>query len=170
VANIVSSSGIITAFYRLSIFVGKSTASDNPWLGIPTTILTTVEPGVYFIAATLPSLRSLLGKIFNSIWASISNSIFVSNRTGSEESKSPVIVLSDGVLSGTNQNVRGPYTRFGNVSDVVYPSSDKVNTSMEASSREGEITSNNNKLCNKIVIIKKQWGIASEDLEKGTRQ
>lgn len=52
--------GIITAIVRLIVFITIDVFEDITWHGIEIMVWTTIEPGVYLIAACLPSLRSLI--------------------------------------------------------------------------------------------------------------
>ncbi|KUJ13242.1 uncharacterized protein LY89DRAFT_672467 [Mollisia scopiformis] len=58
--------GIITAILRLVIFITIDVFQDITWLSIDIMTYTTAEPGVYLIAACLPSLRPLFKGIFKS--------------------------------------------------------------------------------------------------------
>ena len=56
------SSGIITSIVRIAIFFKELTSFDidYTWISVDVVLWATVEPGVYLIAACLPSLRPLL--------------------------------------------------------------------------------------------------------------
>ena len=58
-----------TTFFTIDIF------SDPTWYGVTSQTWTCVEPGVYFIAATLPSLRSLAVAAFRTARDSNSSTI-----------------------------------------------------------------------------------------------
>ncbi|MCJ1260736.1 hypothetical protein MMC22_000598 [Lobaria immixta] len=68
--------GIVTAIVRLAVFFTTDLVSDQPWHSIKWLTMTTIEPGIYLIAACLPSLRPLFRKFFRdsdfgTIWARI---------------------------------------------------------------------------------------------------
>ncbi|TVY27489.1 putative membrane protein [Lachnellula hyalina] len=84
--------GIITAIVRFVIFLTVPLAKDLSYYGARVTIWTTVEPGVYLIAACLPSLRPLLN-YFNVPVESV-RSRCRSTKKGSSKGNSADIVLS----------------------------------------------------------------------------
>ncbi|TVY45761.1 putative membrane protein [Lachnellula occidentalis] len=86
-----ASFGLITAIVRFVIFLTVPLAKDLSYYGGRVTIWTTVEPGVYLIAACLPSLRPLLG-YFHVPIESIRSRYRATN--GSSKPNSADIVLS----------------------------------------------------------------------------
>lgn len=59
--------GIITSAVRLISFSQTHFFADPTYFGVKTLIWTIVEPGVYLIAATLPSLRPLLRHVVQNL-------------------------------------------------------------------------------------------------------
>lgn len=75
------SRGIVTAIVRLAVFFTADMFADITWHCIEFLTWTTIEPGIYLIAACLPSLRPLFRKMFKdcdfgSIWARIRSYAF----------------------------------------------------------------------------------------------
>lgn len=73
--------GIVTAIVRLAVFFTADMFADITWHCIEFLTWTTIEPGIYLIAACLPSLRPLFRKMFKdcdfgSIWAQIRSYAF----------------------------------------------------------------------------------------------
>ncbi|KAF2272731.1 uncharacterized protein EI97DRAFT_346459, partial [Westerdykella ornata] len=56
--------GIITAVLRFVSFLNVDLFQDITYLCVTTTSWTVIEPGVYLIAATMPTLRPLVRRIF----------------------------------------------------------------------------------------------------------
>ncbi|RDL32029.1 uncharacterized protein BP5553_09431 [Venustampulla echinocandica] len=60
--------GIITSIIRFAVFLKLADPElDLSWTGLDVVMWTTIEPGVYLIAACLPSLRPLLNPFFRDL-------------------------------------------------------------------------------------------------------
>ncbi|KAF2872721.1 hypothetical protein BDV95DRAFT_395790 [Massariosphaeria phaeospora] len=59
--------GIVTAVLRFVAFLDSNLFHDITYLSVTTTGWTIIEPGVYLIAATMPTLRPLLRKMFKRV-------------------------------------------------------------------------------------------------------
>jgi hypothetical protein len=66
-ADRASNSGIVTSGLRFATFFQVDLFSDPTYLVVETMTWTCVEPGVYLIAATLPSLRPLVVPVLASV-------------------------------------------------------------------------------------------------------
>jgi hypothetical protein len=86
--------GIITAIIRLVIFKKLGDDRDYSWSATDTVMWTVIEPGIYLIASSLPSLRSL----FKPLSKKISLSTFKARFQSSLLSKSFI----DSSIRGTN--------------------------------------------------------------------
>ncbi|KAF2183416.1 hypothetical protein K469DRAFT_583387 [Zopfia rhizophila CBS 207.26] len=62
-----STFGIVTAVLRFVSFFEVDLFSDITYLCVTTTSWTIIEPGVYLIAATMPTLRPLIRRIFKEL-------------------------------------------------------------------------------------------------------
>lgn len=82
-------------FFRSEVFV------DVSWYSIELLTWTTIEPGMYLIAATLPSLRPLLGLIFQNVDFSTLGSRLLHYRTKGSPNKTKT---RDIVLSGRSDS------------------------------------------------------------------
>ncbi|KAF2466939.1 uncharacterized protein BDR25DRAFT_292634 [Lindgomyces ingoldianus] len=61
---LISSIGIVTAVLRFVSILQVNYLEDVTYLCVQTTIWTVIEPGAYFVAATMPTLRPLVRRIF----------------------------------------------------------------------------------------------------------
>lgn len=61
---LISGSGLITAIIRFVGFFTKDYSKDSTWTGTSLLYLSIIEPGLYFVAACLLSLRPLIKQIW----------------------------------------------------------------------------------------------------------
>ena len=64
-------SGVVTGILRLVYFFQVDMFADVTWYSVSTMTWTLAEPGVYLIAATLPSLRPLVRHVFKTLYSSL---------------------------------------------------------------------------------------------------
>ncbi|CAI6338743.1 unnamed protein product [Periconia digitata] len=64
---LISTVGIITAVLRFLVFLNVDVFEDVTYNSISTTSWSIIEPGVYLMAATVPTLRPLVRRFFSSI-------------------------------------------------------------------------------------------------------
>ncbi|PVH97044.1 hypothetical protein DM02DRAFT_644427 [Periconia macrospinosa] len=57
---VTGSAGLVTSVIRFIIFFNHDAFQDNTWTSVELMKWTDIEPGIYFIAACMPSLRPLL--------------------------------------------------------------------------------------------------------------
>lgn len=93
-----NSSGMITAILRLVDFLNTDLLADQPWNPIEMLQWMVIEPGIYFIAACLPSLGPLFRSIsrvseFGTIRARLRSYIFKM----SKQANDPENVSLDGI-------------------------------------------------------------------------
>jgi hypothetical protein len=60
-------SGLISSAFRFVIFFSHDAFKDNTWTSVELLKWTDIEPGIYFIAACMPSLRPLLQVVWKRI-------------------------------------------------------------------------------------------------------
>ncbi|CAD6582767.1 MAG: hypothetical protein ASARMPREDX12_001032 [Alectoria sarmentosa] len=88
---VVGSIGIVSAALRMNFFFRKDVFLDPTWTAVPLQEWSLVEPGVYVIAACLPTLRPLLVQLTPRIWARV-----VSTKASKDVSRStPVLDRND---------------------------------------------------------------------------
>ena len=99
------SSGTVTAIMRFVVFLTVPLATDVSFYGARVAMRTTIEPGVYLIAACLPSLRTLFKEMIGFI-TSIETS---SQGTAVEVALSPVKSSKQGSHLGFHklEDIRG---------------------------------------------------------------
>jgi hypothetical protein len=59
-ADVATRSGLVTSVIRFVKFFSHDAFEDNTWTSVELLKRTDIEPGIYFIAACMPSLRPLL--------------------------------------------------------------------------------------------------------------
>ncbi|KAL4779048.1 hypothetical protein BJX76DRAFT_362139 [Aspergillus varians] len=59
--------GIITSCLRFAIFYNHDALKDNTWTSVQLLKWTDIEPGIYFLAACMPSFRPLIQRLWNRV-------------------------------------------------------------------------------------------------------
>ncbi|CAG8959621.1 hypothetical protein HYFRA_00001524 [Hymenoscyphus fraxineus] len=111
------SMGIVTAVIRLVVFQRLSADYDFYWSSTDTVMWTIIEPGIYLIAATLPSLRTLFNPYIKRLRASTLRKRFsLTNQSGPDKLRENAKEAKESHVStlpqelATHKNVSRPKT------------------------------------------------------------
>jgi hypothetical protein len=113
-------SGTLTAILRFAFFYNVPLAKDLSFHGARLVVWTTVEPGVYLIAACLPSLRPLFKSAIESASMGSVRGRFQSQNSkvgGSKIASSGIALSAVERSKETAMGDRGPRTGFRRLDD-----------------------------------------------------